>query len=77
MINVSDRSKAIMLIDEAVTSGARRPMACKEIGLTERTYYRWVELSKTTGGYVDEGKQRSALSQPTSYQKRSAEKLLK
>ena len=27
-------------------------MACKEIDLLN-TYYRWVELSKTTGGYVD------------------------
>ena len=53
MISVSDRSKAIMLIDEAVINGARRPIACKEIGLTERTYYRWADLSKTTGGYVD------------------------
>lgn len=53
MINASDRSKAILLIDEAVTNGARKPVACKEIGLTERTYYRWVGLSKTTGNYID------------------------
>lgn len=53
MIDVSDRSKAMMLIDEAVTSGARRSYACKELGLTERTYYRWMKLYRSTGGYVD------------------------
>ena len=53
MISVSDRSKAILLIDEAVTSGARRPYACVEIGLTERTYYRWSELYRSTGAYAD------------------------
>ena len=40
MINVSDRSKAMELLDEAVTSGARRLNACEELVLTERTYYR-------------------------------------
>ena len=64
MINVSDRSKAIMLIDEAVTNGARKPVACKEIGLTERTYYRWVDLSKTTGDYVDR-RQTATRPEPT------------
>ena len=53
MINVSDRSKAMELIDEAVTSGARRSYACEEVGLTERTYYRWMKLYRSTGGYAD------------------------
>ena len=53
MINVSDRSKAMTLIDEAVTSGARRSSACEELGLTERTYYRWMKLYRSTGGFAD------------------------
>ncbi len=53
MINVSDRSKAITLIDEAVTGGSRLSSACEELGLTERTYYRWMKLYRTTGSFAD------------------------
>ena len=53
MINVSDRSKAITLIDEAVTSGSSLSSACEELGLTERTYYRWMKLYRTTGSFAD------------------------
>ena len=53
MISVSDCSKAIGLIDKAVTEGARLPKACEEVGITERTYYRWIELCRETGDYVD------------------------
>jgi len=35
-----------MLIDEAVTNGARRSNACEELGINERTYYRWQNLNK-------------------------------
>ncbi|WP_432258225.1 IS3 family transposase [Cupriavidus sp. TMH.W2] len=41
LINVSDRREAIMLIDEAVKSGARQASACRELGLNERTLQRW------------------------------------
>lgn len=41
MISASDRSKAIELIKEAVTSGAREKMACKELGISQRTLQRW------------------------------------
>lgn len=45
MISTQDRQKAVMLIDEAVCSGARRFMACRELAITSRTYRRWVSES--------------------------------
>lgn len=53
MISASDRENAVMLIAEAVSSGASLSAACKEIGITERTYYRWRDLFKTYGSYED------------------------
>lgn len=41
MISVSDRKKAIILIKEAVTSGARERQACQELGISKRTLQRW------------------------------------
>lgn len=41
MISASDRNKAIELIKEAVTSGAREPKACNELGISQRTLQRW------------------------------------
>lgn len=41
MISASDRHKAIILIKEAVASGARENLACKEIGISQRTLQRW------------------------------------
>lgn len=43
MISVLDRSNAVTLITEAVSSGARKFKACEEIGITIRTYQRWTE----------------------------------
>lgn len=42
MISILDRQRAVALIDEAVASGARLACACREIGLSGRTYRRWV-----------------------------------
>lgn len=53
MISASDRSKAIELINEAVICGARLMKACAEIGITERTYYRWTKQLKTLGTVED------------------------
>lgn len=53
MISDPDRREAIELIDEAVASGARLSKACEELGITERTYYRWVNNMKTYGSYED------------------------
>ena len=41
MINASDRRKAVELIEEAVTAGARCHKACEELGISQRTYQRW------------------------------------
>ncbi|OAB38923.1 integrase [Paenibacillus macquariensis subsp. macquariensis] len=41
LICASDRNKAIILIKEAVVSGAREPLACKELGISQRTLQRW------------------------------------
>ena len=53
MISASDRKNAVMLIDEAVASGASLAKACNELGIKERTYYRWIRLKKETGSYDD------------------------
>jgi len=41
LITTSDRNKAIELIEEAVESGARTFMACREIGISVRSLERW------------------------------------
>ena len=53
MISARDREKAITLIEEAVQNGARRELACKEMGIDERTYFRWKALQKQTGSCQD------------------------
>ncbi len=53
MISSSDRSRAIELIDAAVKCGAKLFEACKEIGITERTYYRWIKQLSTMGTIED------------------------
>ena len=42
-----------MLIDEAVHNGARLSEACKRLGITERTYYRWRNLARNYNSYED------------------------
>lgn len=42
MISAPDRQAAVVLIDEAVESGARKALACREAGITLRTLERWV-----------------------------------
>jgi putative transposase len=53
MISASDRAYAIELIDEAVNSGARLRIACEELSLNVRTYYRWVKLARDNGNVGD------------------------
>jgi putative transposase len=43
MISHPDRERAVRLIGEAVTAGARKRQACEEAGITLRTYQRWTE----------------------------------
>ena len=42
LISAPDRAKAVKLIDEARASGARLEPACRELGISVRTYQRWV-----------------------------------
>jgi putative transposase len=42
MISASDRRIAVELIEEAVAAGARKRLACAELGITVRTLQRWV-----------------------------------
>jgi putative transposase len=42
MIRTPDRREATALIKEAVSCGARSAIACKEIGITLRTFQRWM-----------------------------------
>jgi putative transposase len=41
MINTPDRERTVSLIKDAVTSGARKQLACEEAGINLRTYQRW------------------------------------
>lgn len=41
MISTQDRQRAVALIDEAVSHGARKQVACRELGLDIRTHQRW------------------------------------
>jgi hypothetical protein len=42
MISVPDRREAVLLIDEAVHAGARCASACRVLGLSVRSYQRWL-----------------------------------
>lgn len=53
LISASDRIEALKLISEATLSGAALSKACNELGITERTYYRWCKLQKETGSIED------------------------
>ncbi|MDR5865158.1 helix-turn-helix domain-containing protein, partial [Halomonas campisalis] len=41
MISTPDRRRAVALIEEARAQGARLEAACRELGITARTYQRW------------------------------------
>lgn len=43
MISAPDRQNAVQLINEARGHGARLREACREIGITARTFERWVD----------------------------------
>lgn len=42
MISIPDRQEAVALINQAVGHGARLREACREIGISPRTFERWV-----------------------------------
>jgi transposase InsO family protein len=41
MISIPDRHAAVSLINEAVAAGSRKGEACREVGITLRTFERW------------------------------------
>ena len=43
MISDSDRIKAVRLINEARENGSRLKPACRELGISSRTYHRWTK----------------------------------
>jgi putative transposase len=43
MTSLPERRKLIGYIDEAVSAGARKAPACKEVGITLRTLQRWIQ----------------------------------
>jgi transposase InsO family protein len=63
MISTPDRRNAVTLIDEAVNSGARRPKACAELGISDRTYRRWTAEGEGTGEVTVD--QRPFVERPT------------
>lgn len=42
MISAPDRQAAVALIEQAVECGARKALACREVGIALRTLQRWV-----------------------------------
>lgn len=42
LTSTTDRENLIQLVKEAIVSGARQAKACNELGLSVRTYQRWV-----------------------------------
>ena len=48
MISAPDRETAVLLIDEAIASGATCKKACDRLGITERTFYRWKKRKTDT-----------------------------
>ena len=46
MISTPDRQTAVVLINAAITSGARRTKACVELDISDRTLRRWTKDSQ-------------------------------
>ena len=67
MISAPDRRDAVKLIQEAVAAGARCAPACAAVGLSVRTYQRWVR----NGAVRDDG--RPLAKRPEPAHKLSAE----
>ena len=66
MISTPHRQTATLLIEGAVTAGARRAKACTEVEISERTLRRW-----TKGGQVH-ADQRPLVPRPEPANKLSA-----
>ena len=60
MISTPDRTRAVELINDAVEAGARKFMACRELGLSIRTLQRWTR----EGGVKADGRPEAARPAP-------------
>ena len=69
MISASDRENAVLLINEAIKSGASCKKACERLGITERTFYRWKKRKTDTDSYED-GRPHADHSNPANKSKR-------
>jgi len=59
-----EREKIVTLIDEARVAGARQSAACNVIGISAKTYQRWVRLDNAQDGRLDAGREpRNKLSE--------------
>ena len=47
-----EKQSAVRLIQEAIQSGARQKQACETLGLTSRTYQRWIKAGVVSDGRV-------------------------
>lgn len=66
MTRLSDRREAIELIEEAVANGARKALACREIGISIRTVQRWTQsgtLNDDQRPYAERRAPRNKLSE--------------
>lgn len=48
MTSLSERQKLVKYIEEAVAAGARKAPACKEAGITLRTFERWTKQGEVS-----------------------------
>lgn len=53
MISAKERERALLLISEAVCSGARERLACELVGISERTLLRWKNQKKNEKSVED------------------------
>ncbi len=52
-----ERGKIVALIDEARVAGARQSAACNVIGISAKTYQRWVRPNNAKDGRLDAGRE--------------------
>ena len=64
MISAKERERALLLISEAVCSGARERLACELVGISERTLLRWKNQQKSEESVEDKRIKAGALRTP-------------
>ena len=51
MISTPDRQRAVALINEAIDNGSCKSPACREIGITLRTFERWTRAGEISADH--------------------------